>query len=535
MRQAHTKLVTGEQMARIDGRAIRGGIPGAALMESAGRGVTRVLKDLLDGLPGRRVAILCGKGNNGGDGLVVARLAAASGATVRTFLFATKKEVKGDARLQLDRARLLGLPIEEIRSSEDMGKVASALLDAGAAVDALLGTGLRGGVSGPMAEAIGLLQAAACPIVAVDVPSGLDAATGRAEGPCAAARATVTFGQPKLGHFFYPGRTFSGRLHVVDIGLPPAAVEAEPPETYLLAAHGGASLLPVRAPNAHKGDCGRVVFLAASVGLTGAAALAAEAALRAGAGLVTVGIPESLNDILEVKLTEAMTCPLPEVKKARCLALRARGAAQRFLARANCVALGPGLGVHRETVALIQRLLPDIRVPAVLDADALNALAGDTGRLGALSAPAVITPHPGEFSRLTGIDISDVIADPVGVARELARTSGVTVVLKGAPTVVAAPAGPVFVNPSGNAGMATGGAGDVLTGVIAALIGQGLETVQAACLGVYLHGLAGDVSAHTHGQTGLIAGDLVAALPAAEQRIRNGQDCHDYIHFCSEA
>ncbi len=529
MKHAHTRLVTGEQMARIDQRAIESGIPGDVLMETAGRGVACVLKELLGGFQDRAITLLCGKGNNGGDGFVAARLASLSGAQVRTFLFASADDVKGDTRLNLDRARECGLHIQEIRAPEDLPEVRQALADAQAAVDALLGTGIRGGPRGLVADAITLLSEARCPIVAVDVPSGLNADTGRSEGSCAAAASTVTFGQPKLGHFFYPGRSLCGRLHLVDIGLPAPAVEAEPDRTYLVAAHGGASLLPRREPTAHKGDCGRVAIVAGSVGLTGAATLSAAAALRAGAGLVTVGVPESLNDILEIKLTEAMTRPLPEVRKARCLSLRARGEIQRLIETADSLALGPGLGVHRETVELVKRIIQDVRIPMVLDADALNALAGEVHRLKALSAPAIITPHPGEFSRLTGIDTSK---DPLGAAKELATAVGVTVVLKGAPTVVATPGGEGFVNPSGNAGMATGGSGDVLTGLLAALIGQGLEVEHAACLGVYLHGLAGDLAAQS--QAGLIAGDIVAALPAAEQQVRNAEDQHRYLQFYSD-
>ena len=534
MRQPHTRLVTGEQMARIDRRAIESGTPGADLMEAAGRGVAAVLKDLLDGFRDRRITLLCGKGNNGGDGFVVARLASDGGATVRTFLLASADDVRGDARTHLERAQACGLHIQEIRTPEDLPKVEQALADADAALDALLGTGIRGGPRGLVGEAIALLEKATCPIVAVDLPSGLNADTGRADGSCAKATCTVTFGQPKRGQFFHPGRALCGRLHLIDIGLPAAAVSAEPVQTDLIAAFGAAPLLPRRAPDAHKGEAGRVLLIAGSAGLTGAAALSATAALRGGAGLVTVGVPESLNDILEVKLTEAMTFPLPEVRKARCLSLRARGKVVRLAGGADSLALGPGLGTHRETVDLVKRLLRDVSIPTVLDADALNALAGETDRLKALSAPAVITPHPGEFCRLTGAEVGAVLKDPIGAATNLADVVGVTVILKGAPTVVAVPGNGAFVNPSGNAGMATGGAGDVLTGLLGALIGQGLEVARAAILGVYMHGLAGDIASETLGQAGLIAGDIVAALPAAERLIRNGKDRHRYIRFHPE-
>ncbi len=533
MRSAHTKLVTSVQMARIDKRAIEAGIPGKALMEAAGRGVARVVAALVGDLRNKKLILLCGKGNNGGDGFVVARLAFEAGACPLVFLAASADEIGGDARVHLDRARDCGVQIFEVREKADLPRVEQALSNGHAVVDALLGTGIRGRARGLTASLIERLGRADCPIVAVDVPSGLDADTGHAEGACVQATCTVTFGLPKRGQFFHPGRGLSKRLYLVDIGLPPSAVGAEDVNTFLLEGGLASEFLPTRAPDAHKGDCGRVVIVGGSVGLTGAPTLAATAALKSGAGLVTVGAPESLNDILEVKLSEAMTRPLPEVRKARCLALRARGAIESLLEGADALALGPGLGTQRETVELVRRLVRHAKIPTVLDADALNALAGDPGHLRTLTPPAVITPHPGEFSRLTGMEISKVLADPIGAAGDLASSTGVTVVLKGAPSVVATPKGDTFVNASGNAGMATGGSGDVLTGVIAALIGQGLPAERAACLGVYLHGLAGDLAAGKVGQTGMIAGDILEFLPRAEQQLRNGEDRNRYVRFVS--
>jgi len=529
--QVHARLVTGAQMARIDRGAIERGVTGVELMASAGRAGARVLHDLVGGFPGKRIVVLCGKGNNGGDGFVIADLAASAGASVSTFLLALKDQVAGDARHHLDRARKNGLEIEEILESKDLERIRTALSRASAAVDALLGTGIRGGPRGLVAGAIESLRDTACPILAVDVPSGLDADTGRAEGPCAAATRTVTFGLPKIGQFRFPGRSLCGTLNCADIGLPRATVAAEKVNVRLIAAHGGAALLPRRPPDAHKGDCGRVVILAGSTGFTGAAALSAQGALRSGAGLVRVGAPESLNDILEVKLTEAMTHPLPEVRKHRCLALRARGDIQRLVASADCVALGPGLGTHRETVELVRRIVHDIHVPLVLDADGINALSGAPEKLKMRTAPTVLTPHPGEFARLTGLDSEAVCSDPIGSARKLAGEAGVIVVLKGAPTVVAVPAGRVYLNPSGNAGLASGGSGDVLTGILAALIGQGLDPESAACLGVYLHGLAADLCAERTGEAGMIAGDVAAALPCARRVMETGADKNRYIRF----
>jgi len=529
VRKMHARLVTGQQMAAIDRRAICSGLSGADLMEAAGRGVVRVLQASLKDLSGRNLVILCGHGNNGGDGFVVARHAARLGAAVSTFLFAETSAVQSDAAHHLRLAGAAGVRIVSVLTSADLQNVRDALSGCDIAVDGLLGTGIRGAARGTIAEGIQVLASAARPVLAIDVPSGLNADTGAVDGPCARAQDTVTFAQPKRGHLFHPGRGYCGELHLVDIGIPDAAVNAEQDRVWWNAACGGSGLLPCRPPDAHKGDCGRVVILAGSQGMTGAAALAAGGALRSGAGLVTVGVPESLNDILEVKLTEAMTCPLPEVRKARCFSLRARGDIGRLVSTADAVALGPGLGRHRETAELVRRLLTDIRVPLVLDADGLNALQGQAERIKDVGADVVLTPHPGEFSRLTGLPLSEVKANPIDSALKLASDTGAWVVLKGAPAVIASPNGEAYVNPSGNAGMATGGMGDVLTGLIASLLAQGLPAGQATCLGVYWHGLAGDLGAESQGQAGLLAHDLAEALPGAEQSIRNGSDTERYL------
>ena len=509
-------------MTSIDRRAMGSGASGFDLMENAGRGVFEAVVERLRASGGQRVAVVCGKGNNGGDGFVVARRLRAAQVSVQAFLLARAEAVSGDAGAHLQKARSEGVEVREIVREEEVGGLVRALETADLVVDAILGTGLRGGARGVAAGAVEAINGAGRPVVAVDVPSGLDADTGRAEGACVRAALTVTFALPRIGHFFYPGRARCGALRVVDIGIPRVAVEAEGVEVDLVTAEDALAWLPRRRPNAHKGDCGRVVILAGSVGLTGAATLCAAAAVRGGAGLVTVGTPTSLNDILEVKLTEAMTVPLPEVRRRRCLSLRARGEVLRLVARADVVALGPGLGTYRETVGLVHRLLADIRSPLVIDADGLNALKGRADLLKTRIGPTVITPHPGEFSRLTGASISEIEADPIGGARAFAKAHGVVVALKGAPTVVADPSGGVSVNPTGNAGMATGGSGDALTGLIAALVGQGLDAEVAARLGVYLHGVAGDIVRDRNGEVGLAASDLADTLPEAVRQASEG-------------
>jgi len=420
------------------------------------------------------------------------------------------------------RAGELGLEIVEILGDSDCGRAEETFERADVIVDAIFGTGLRGSIRGLPGRMIEAINAAHRSVVSVDIPSGLRADTGRAECPCVRARSTVTFGLPKIGQFLQPGRALCGHLRVVDIGLSQEAIEREPCSVQVITAGDVRSMLPVRPPDAHKGSCGRIVVIAGSVGMTGAAALTSSAALRMGAGLVTLGVAESLNDILEVKLTEVMTKPLPEVRKRRCLSLRAVGEIRRMSERADCMAIGPGLSTHQETAELVRRIVPNVQIPVVLDADGLNALAGRVALLKDVDAPMVITPHPGEFSRLTGAKIEDIVDAPLSAPAAVAAEYGTTVVLKGAPTVIALGSGETFINPTGNAGMATGGSGDVLTGMVAGLIGQRIESSAAARIGVYLHGLAGDLAREEKGELGLIAGDLVEFLPAATRCVQRG-------------
>jgi NAD(P)H-hydrate epimerase len=362
------------------------------------------------------------------------------------------------------------------------------------------------------------------PVVAVDLPSGVQADTGAVSGACVRAAVTVTFGLAKVGHLFYPGRSYCGALELVDIGFPAAAVAACPATTHLLTDDGIRALLPRRSPVAHKGSCGAVVVLAGSRGMTGAACLTADTALRCGAGRVRLAAPASLHDILEIKLTETMTHPLPEVRRHRCVSLRALGDVVGLLQGAQALAIGPGLGSHRETAELVRRLLArDDLPPTVVDADALNALGGSRQLAIAAPAAAVLTPHVGEFERLSGVSREQIAADPVHRAAEYAQQHGVTLALKGAPTIVAAADGRTFVNPTGNAGMATAGAGDVLTGLVAGLLAQGAPPLEAAAGAVYVHGLAGDLAKDLLGEPGMRAGDIGDRVPEALLQVGGGR------------
>jgi NAD(P)H-hydrate epimerase len=508
------KLVTGREMAEIDRRTIaEEGISGAELMERAGAEVVGAIAARWDGIMGLNAVILCGKGNNGGDGFVIARLLREGGGRARVFLAAERMAVRGAAEHHLQRLEAVGGEVEDLMG--DLAQLDEALAGADLVVDALLGTGLRGAPRPETARVIDRVVQCRQPVVAVDLPSGVESETGRVAGACIRAALTVTFGLTKVGQIFYPGRSFCGTLHLADIGFPEHVVRNAPSTALLLSAEGVGPLLPRREGDAHKGSCGSVAVIAGSVGMTGAAALAADAALRVGAGRTSLGVPESLNDILEIKLTEVMTRPLPEVRKRRCLSLRALGEALDLLAGADALAVGPGLGRYRETAELVRRLVRQTTAPLVLDADGLNAFAGTADLLKERSGPLILTPHVGEFARLSGLDKRLISDEPMAVARDFAGEYGLTLVLKGAPSVVAMADGRVAVNSTGNAGMATAGSGDVLTGIIAGLLAQGVEVAGAACLGTYIHGRAGDRARDGWGEWGMRAGDIAVEVPRA--------------------
>jgi NAD(P)H-hydrate epimerase len=441
---------------------------------------------------------------------VVARLLAQKGAIPQVFLLGKKSEVKGDARENLDRLLQEGVEVEEVSRPEEI----SGLEETHLIVDALLGTGVSGSVEGLVAQAIHLINGSQHPVLAVDIPSGVDADNGEILGCCVQADRTATMALPKRGFFFSPGREQVGTLTVVDIGVPPWIVDGEKLRVETLEKGQMAGLIPSRDADAHKGSCGRVLVVAGSVGMTGAAALTSMAVLRAGAGMAILGIPESLNQIMEVKLTEVMTSPLPETKT-QALALDSLAAIQELLSWADVLAIGPGLSTDPQTVQVVRQLLPKLSCPTVVDADGLNAVAQNSGLLKSVKAPLVLTPHAGELARLSGMEIPLKTDERIEAAAALSQRHHVVCVFKGSPTLITDQEGQVSINTTGNAGMATAGAGDVLTGMIAGFLAQGLSTSEAARLAVYLHGLAGDVARDVRGEWGVVAGDLVEAIPEA--------------------
>lgn len=500
-------VVTAAEMRALDAWAIAHDTPGPTLMERAGAGATRLLRRQHPRLRGP-VVILCGRGNNGGDGFVMARLLRRARVAVDVWLTADRDAVRGDAGAMLARWRGA---VRSLQTATDLARLRPTLARAQVVVDALLGTGLNAPVTGFLADVIAAVNDAGRPVFAVDIPSGLSADTGTPLGTAVRATATATFAFPKIGQCIHPGVEQCGTLTTVDIGIPAAAVTAVGPRTTLLEARDVGALLPRRGPTTHKGDTGHVLVVAGSRGKTGAALMSAHATARAGAGLTTLAGPASVQATLEGHVREVMTEALPDGADGRA-ALGDGTAIDRLLDGRDAVVCGPGLGQGDDTRALVHHVVRRCRAPLVLDADGLNAVAG-TGVLRERPAPTILTPHPGEMARLADITTGAVQADRLALARRFAAEQGVVLVLKGARTVIAAPEGQAAICPTGNPGMASGGMGDVLTGILAALLAQGLAPFEAACLGVYAHGAAADAVAARRGQVGLLAGDLIDELP----------------------
>jgi NAD(P)H-hydrate epimerase len=510
-------------MQAVDRAAIKElGIPGPVLMENAAIGVVDAIGESYP--EAESAAIFCGPGNNGGDGLAIARHLAVRGYDVQVFLAFSGKKPSSDAAAQLGICRRMELPIIDLgEEEEDLAEAVAVAREADLIVDALYGTGLARPLSGPLVTLIQDLNDLPVPRVAVDIPSGLHGSRAEIFGPHIEADLTVTFAAFKIAHIFAPAADAMGDLVVADLGIPPALVEQAEGGLHLLDAEELAALVPERPAAGHKGDFGHVLIVAGSPGKAGAAILAARAAVRAGTGLVTAAVPEPLLATVDLGSVESMTLALPAGPGGQLAA----AAVDRLLAAAEgkqAVALGPGLGQEEETAEAIRRLVREIALPLVIDADGINAFAGRAGEIAGrrqAGRETVLTPHPGELGRLLGISTAEVQADRVAAARRAAQETGAVVVLKGHLTLVAIPGAAgegepeVHVNPTGNSGMATGGTGDVLTGLLAGLLAQGLPAGEAACLAVYLHGLAGDLVAARRGDRGLAAGDLAEALPVA--------------------
>lgn len=506
------RVLNTQQMREADRRTIdEVGIPSIVLMENAGRQAVAAMEAAFEDLPTMHVGVVCGRGNNGGDGFVVARTLIQRGVETSVFLVGSVADVRGEARTNLEVLGRIGLTVVEISNAQEWELHFSEISRCDLIVDAILGTGFRGQLNGLLETVVADLNGLGVPIVAIDLPTGLSADTSQIEGEAIEASMTITLGAPKIPLILPPADTYSGDLVIADIGIPfPILDDVEGPYIELLTCERMRELVPVRTADSHKGDFGRVLVIAGSVGRTGAAHLAAIGALRSGAGLVTVATPRSCLPIVAAMAPEYMTEGLEETAAGTV----DFAALDRVLdVKADVIALGPGLGQAPGTAAFVHGLLERAGVPLILDADALNAFIGDPERLvGRDGVDVVITPHPGEMARLLNISIEAVQHDRLHHATEFASSHRVHVVLKGHRTIIAGPENRAFINLTGNAGMATGGTGDLLTGMIAAWFGQLLDAEAACKLAVYLHGTAGDLAEADEGDVALVAGDLAARL-----------------------
>lgn len=505
------RVLDAAQMREADRRTIEEiGIPSIVLMENAGRQVVSAMEARFEPLLDSRVAVVCGCGNNGGDGFVVARVLSQRGVDVSVFVIGTG-EIRGDARVNFEVLGRMGLEVTRIASEQDWVQHAPSVAGHDLLVDALFGTGLSSALSGLTEAVVADVNAMGLPTVSVDLPSGLSADRHDVPGTCVDATVTVTLGAPKLPLVLPPASWHAGELVVADIGIPGDVIETiGGPRVEILTRSEMRSLVQPRAADAHKGDFGHVLVVSGSRGKTGAAHLAATGALRSGAGLVTVGTPASCQATVAAMGAEYMTAGLDETAAGT---VTAAALDQVLELPVDVIAAGPGLGAGPEVRAFVRGLLDRSGVPLVLDADALNACAGEPSRLaGRDERDVIVTPHPGEMARLTGRSVGEIQADRIGAARALATEQRVYVVLKGHQTVFATPEGTVYINTTGNPGMASGGAGDVLTGMIAAWLAQTLDPVSACRLAVFLHGAAGDLAEADEGEVAMTAGDILAHL-----------------------
>ncbi|MFN8178524.1 MAG: NAD(P)H-hydrate dehydratase [bacterium] len=519
------RVVTASEMREIDRRAIEEcGVPSLDLMERAGAGAAQVIAS--SGLAkGDKVVVLCGKGNNGGDGFVAARYLRDWGADVTCWTIGERDELSSDALRNLVTAEDNGVKVRPFRPGETDDEIITQLAEAKVAVDALLGTGAAGRLRDPIRSLTRLLNLSPARVYALDMPTGMNADSGEVDPDCVRSAMTITFGFPKRGLYTLPGRDLCGDITVVDLGYPESLVE---PGTGVLLWQDVRGMLPYRDPRGHKGTFGLVVVIAGSRGMIGAACLAAEAALRSGAGLVKLLVPNAVADLCATKLTEVMVHGLPSTK-AGTFSAEAVAAAMPFVDEADAVLLGPGLSSAAPAQRFVRSLLPRIDKPLVLDADGLNALRPRDRRPWAQvrSVPAILTPHPGELSRLINRRIREIVHDTTGIARDAAARFGCELILKGAPSAVASPDGIVDLCSLGNDGMATGGSGDVLSGLLAGLLAQGYDAGTAARVGVMVHGRAGDLCRTELGRRGMIAGDILRCIPYAWRELEAPEESDD--------
>ena len=506
-------VVTAKIMRAIDQRAINDlGIPSITMMENAGASVFREMQKRFSDLSYKKIFIFCGTGNNGGDGFVIARHLFNLGSEVIVLLAGKRAELKGDTQINANSAQNIGTQIYEL-NIENLNSHDHKIRHCSIIIDALLGTGLNRPVSGFMEKVIDKInqfERFKKFVISVDINSGVDSNSGQLIGPHVKSSLTLALAYLKQSHLIHPSAGIMQEVQLIDIGIPKKAAEGQKIEVNLSTNEDIKSYFQKRDPNSHKGNYGHVLVLAGSSGKEGAAGLTALAVLRSGAGLCTLALPKSSQKVMHPM--EVMTLPLPETFNGA-LSIHAKKPIIDLLYGKSVVAIGPGISTDPETVALISEILPHIRCPLILDADALNALSMHKDLLKKLQPETVLTPHPKEMSRLIGISTEEIQRNRLQIASMFSRDNSLTLVLKGSPSLIGLSDGSIVINPTGNPGMATGGSGDVLTGIIAGLISQGLSSSKASIAGTYIHGQAGDHFAKSESQTTLIAGDLLRSLP----------------------
>lgn len=511
------KLLTPQQMREIDKTAIESlGIPGIILMENAALNISDKATSLLQGKSEARITIVAGPGNNGGDAFAVARQLLLKGHLVSVYSMSDISKLDGDA---LTNARILtnlGMDILILSDEESLERFSISCLQSDIVIDGLLGTGLNRDVEGIWEEVIDIINENASLVLSIDIASGVDGLTGQIRGKSVKADATVTFFLPKIGMVQYPGAQYMGELTVADIGIPyELARDYDTPE--LLEKEDILSFIPERPQDGHKGTFGKVLAMAGSRGMTGAAYLSAASAYRAGTGIVRLAVPKSCIDTVSTLIPEAVLSPIPD--KDGHFFIEEETLVKELFKDVNAVLIGPGIKCNEDTHRLLKAVVNHCEKPVVFDADALNIMAKDKSLLENIRGEAIITPHPAEMARLADLSTAQVQQDRISIAKKVADEYGLTVVLKGARTVIASNDGRIFINSTGNDGMATAGSGDVLAGMILSFLGQGLDPCEAACAGVYLHGLAGDFACLRKGRAGVIASDIVDNIPVAFKNI----------------
>jgi NAD(P)H-hydrate epimerase len=507
-------ILTVDEMRAMDRRAIdQLGIPEAILMENAGLAAASVLAQKI-GIRGRKIAIFCGVGNNGGDGFVLARKIHADGGVPRVYLLGDPERFKGAARMNYEI--LCKLPIER-QPFVSLNKIGTQVRHSHAVVDAIFGTGLDREVDGLYAEAIALINACRKKVLSLDIPSGINGDTGRIMGAAVRADYTVTFGLPKIGAMLYPGYAHCGELYVSHISFPPDLYDRADIKIQM----NRPPALPPRDRDGHKGSMGQALFIAGAAGYFGAPYLSAMSFLKAGGGYARLAAPRSMTPFLAREGSEIVFIPQQETVSGS-IALENRKSLVELSEKMDMVVIGPGLSLNVQTQQLVRELVKSIKTPLLIDGDGITALCADLKVLRRRKAPTILTPHLGEMSRITGKSVAEIERSRIAVLQQAAADFGALIVLKGAHSLIGCPDGRVFVNLSGNSGMATAGSGDVLTGTVAAMAGLGLPLEEAVKKGVFMHGFAGDLAAEENGEDGITARDILESLPQATKQDREG-------------